>query len=86
MLDPGDCWQWGGKHKFIQTGMGKADEITLDQELHLNPNNTRDEEAAETTSGSLHLHSPLQTLEEGKAKAQRHQLTSSPPSAHPSPP
>lgn len=49
----------GGKHKFIQTGMGKADEITLDQELHLNPNNTGDKEAAETTSGSLHLHSSL---------------------------
>jgi len=66
----------------MQGNTDRDGESSWTHSSHLSPNNTGDEEDAETNLKSLHLNSPLlRTPEEGKAKAQRRKLRPIPASA-----
>lgn len=81
---PGDCQQWG-KQKETHRGMGKAGEIPHGSTALAHPQVTPGMKKRENLGLSAPRPTALNTLEEGKAKAQRCQLRSSPPQHVPAP-
>lgn len=81
---PGDCQQWG-KQKGTRRGMGKAGETPHGSTALVHPQITPGVKKRENLGLSAPPPTALNTLEKGKAKAQRCQLRSSPPQHVPAP-